>query len=169
MTTERVLSGARFFCGVTAAILAVAPAAAQQVAPVCRDGSRACLARTVKLYLEGLAGNDASAVPLAPHVRCTEQAGVATRDEAELRRELSIYKVDMRVRNVRWLVDEPRGMVAVFYLLDIGKFRGEPPFTVRRGQRFRVEGGLISEVEVLNFFDRQGSKLATPLWGGSPP
>jgi hypothetical protein len=146
-----------------------APAHAQQVAPVCRDNSRACLVRSVKLYLDGLARNDASAVPLAPHVRCTEQAAVATRDEAELRRELSIYKVAMRVRNVRWLVDEPAGSVAVFYLLDVGSFRGDPPITVRRAQRFRVERGLISEVEVLNFFDRNGGKLGAPLWPQTPP
>ena len=82
---------------------------------------------------------------------------------------MSIYKVDMKVRNVRWIVDETVSSVAVFYLLDIGRFRGDPPFTVRRGQRFRIENGLIAEVEVLNFFDRQGGKLAEPLWGGTSP
>jgi hypothetical protein len=150
-------------------LLAAMPAAAQQVPPVCRDGSRACLTRIVGIYLDGLARNDAAAIPFAPNVRCTEQGRVEARDEAQFRRELTIYKVDMKVRNLRWLVDEAAGSVAVFYMLDIGKFRGDPPFTVRRGQRFRIENGLISEVEVLNFFDRQDGKLADPIWPESRP
>lgn len=146
-----------------------APAAAQQVAPACTDGSRACLARTVGIYLDGLARNDATAIPFAARVRCTEQGNVAAKDEAEFRRELTIYKVEMHIRNVRWLIDERAGSVAVFYLLDIGTFRGDPPFTVRRGQRFHIDNGLITEVEVLNFFDRQGGKLAEPLWPETGP
>lgn len=145
------------------------PAAAQKVAPVCTDGSRSCLKRTVEIYLDGLARNDAAAIPFTPEVRCTEQGNVAAKDEAEFRRELTIYKVEMHVRNVRWLVDERAGSVAVFYLLDIGTFRGDAPFTVRRGQRFRIVNGLIAEVEVLNFFDRQGGTFAEPLWPEAGP
>lgn len=150
-------------------LLAAIPAAAQQVPPVCTDQSRSCLTRTVEIYLDGLARNDAAAIPFAANVRCTEQGKVEAKDEAQFRRELTIYKVDMRVRNLRWMIDESSGSVAVFYLLDVGVFRGDPPFTVRRGQRFRIEKGLITEVEVLNFFDRQGGRFADPLWPESRP
>lgn len=152
-----------------ALFLAGAPASAQSVPPVCAENSRACLVRTIEIYLDGLARNDASAIPFAPNVRCTEQGKVEAKDEAQFRRELTIYKVEMRTRNLRWLVDEKRGSVAVFYLLDVGVFRGDPPFTVRRGQRFRIERGLITEVEVLNFFDRQNGRYADPLWPESRP
>jgi hypothetical protein len=161
---QRALGGA---CA--ALLLAAAPAAAQQVPPVCTDGSRACLVRTVEIYIDGLARNDASSIPFAPNVRCTEQGKVEANDEAQFRRELTVYKVEMRARNLRWIVDAAAGSVAVFYLLDIGVFRGDPPFTVRRGQRFRIEDGLITEVEVLNFFDRRGGRFADPLWPESRP
>ncbi|WP_439486877.1 hypothetical protein [Blastomonas fulva] len=159
------MAGAAIGAGLCMAI----PASAQQVTPLCTDGSRACLTRTVEVYLAGLAANDASAIPFAANVRCTEQGKIEAKDEATFRRELTIYKVDMKVRNTRWLVDEAAGSIAVFYLLDIGVFRGDPPFTVRRGQRFRIEKGYITEVEVLNFFDRQGGRYADPLWPESRP
>lgn len=158
-----------FRAALVGVLLSAAPLAAQQVPPVCTDGSRDCLSRTVEIYLDGLARNDASAIPFSPQVRCTEQGRVEAKDESQFRRELTIYKVDMKVRNVRWLVDTAAGSVAVFYLLDIGEFRGDPPFTVRRGQRFRIKNGLITEVEVLNFFDKQGGKLANPLWPETRP
>jgi hypothetical protein len=145
------------------------PAFAQQVPPVCTDGTRSCLLRTVSLYVDGLSRNDASAIPFAPRVRCTEQGNVEVTDEVTFRHEISALKVHLGVRNLRLLIDEKTGSVGAFYLLDIGSFEGKPPFTVRRGQRFKMVAGLITEVEVYNYFDRQNGKLAAPLWSDPAP
>lgn len=140
------------------------PGLAQQVQPACTDGSRACLLKTVKIYIDGLSRHDASAIPFAPNVRCTEQGDIVVKDEAKFRSEINISKDILGSRNVRYLVDEKTGEVGVFYMLDIGSMNGKPPFTVRRGQRFKVAGGLITEVEVYNFFDPKAGAEALPLW-----
>jgi hypothetical protein len=145
-----------------------APALAQQVKPVCVKGSRACLIRTVSIYLDGLSRHDASAIPFAPSVRCTEQGNIEVTHEAKFRSEINASKDILGSRNVRLLVDEATGSVGAFYMLDIGPMGDKPAFTVRRGQRFKVVKGLITEVEVYNFFDQQGGKLAEPLWPDEP-
>ena len=145
-----------------------ATALAQQVQPVCTKGSRACLIRTVSIYLDGLSRHDASAIPFAPSVRCTEQGRIEVTHEAKFRSEINASKDILGSRNVRLLVDEKTGSVGAFYMLDIGPMGDKPAFTVRRGQRFKVLKGLITEVEVYNYFDQQGGKLAEPLWPDEP-
>ena len=168
MTTE---SHMRFFAPSLAVVLCLglAPALAQQVRPVCTDASRTCLLKTVTIYIDGLSRHDASAIPFAASVRCTEQGNIEVTNEAKFRGEINASKDILGSRNVRLLVDEKTGSVGAFYMLDIGPMGNKPAFTVRRGQRFKVVNGLITEVEVYNFFDEQGGKLAKPLWPDEPP
>lgn len=52
------------------------------------------------------------------------------KDEVEFWCELMIYKVEMYICNVCWLIDECVGLVVVFYLFDIGIFCGDLFFMV---------------------------------------
>ena len=141
-----------------------APAAAQQVKPVCTDSSRACLLRTVRIYIDGLSHHDASAIPFAPNVRCTEQGLVPVTDEKTFRSEINSSTAITGYRNLRLFADPETSSVGAFYMLDIAASATEPAYTVRRGQRFKVVGGYVTEVEVYNYVDPKLGRLADPLW-----
>ncbi len=152
--------------GVDAASGAIPPT--PQVKPACTDRSRTCLLKTVSIYIDGLSRHDASRIPFAPNVRCTEQGNIEVTDEAKFRAEINASKDILGARNLRLLADEQRGEVGAFYMLDIGSMAGKPPFTVRRGQRFKVVAGLITEVEVYNYFDPKAGGQAQSLWPDEP-
>ena len=150
----------------TAALLATAPAAAQTVKPVCVDASRACLLRTANLYLDGLSRNDSSAIPFSRDVRATEQASVVVTDEAKFRSEIDGSTAITGARNLRLMVDPAAQSVAAFYVLDIAGEKGKPPYSVWRGQRFRIVKGYVTEVEVYNFIEPDPKGLGPQLWPG---
>lgn len=148
----------------TALAAGAGPAFAQTVPPACRDASRACLLKTAKLYLDGLSRHDASAIPFAPDVRCTEQATIPVTDEKTFRSEINSSKAIIGLRNLRLMADPETASVAAFYVLDVAGEDGKPDYTVRRGQRFKIVGGLVREVEVFNYVDPAAKGLAPPLW-----
>ena len=140
------------------------PAHAQQIKPVCSDNTRACLLKTVSIYIDGLSHHDASAIPFAKDVRCTEQGDVVVTDEAKFRSEINTSTAILGSRNLRLMADPETKSVAAFYLLDIAASAGAPAYTVRRGQRFKIVGGYVTEVEVFNYVDPKLPGLAKPLW-----
>jgi hypothetical protein len=152
----------------SAALAGAAPALAQQVKPVCTDNSRECLTRTALIYIDGLSRHDASKIPFAPNVRCTEQNEVKVTDEATYRHEINIGEIIKGSRNVRLLVDPQTQSVGAFYVLDINADKGATAYSVYRGQRFKIVGGYVTEVEVYNFVDPKLKDLGPPLWPDAP-
>jgi hypothetical protein len=145
---------------------AAAPVMAQQVKPLCRTNSRACLLKTTRAYLDGLSRHDSAAIPFTPDVRATEQAGVVVTNEAKFRSEIDSSGVIKGARNVRFMVDPKAEAVAAFYVLDIAGEGGKPDYSVWRGERFKIVKGYITEVEVYNYIEPQPKGLGAALWLG---
>lgn len=142
------------------------PAVAQTVKPVCTEGSRACLLKTTRVYIDGLSRHDPAHIPFAPNVRCTEQALIPVTNEKTFRSEIASSTAITKIRNIRLLADPVTQSVAAFFLIDVA---GDPakhqsPYTVRRGERFKIVRGLITEVEAYNYVDPELHGLAQPLW-----
>lgn len=140
---------------------------AQAVPPVCSDNSRACLIATARIYIDGLRHHNASAIPFAPAVRCTEQGEIPVTDAAKFRSEIDGSTAITGVRNLRLMADPQARSVVAFYMLDVAAYGGKPAYTVRRGQRFLIDHGLIKEVEIINYVDPKLAGLAPPLWPDS--
>jgi hypothetical protein len=140
------------------------PVQAQGVRPLCTEATRGCLLKTARSYLEGLSHHDASAIPFAANVRCTEQGDVVVTNESKFRKEINSSTLILGARNLRMLADPETSSVAAFYILDIAAADGKPAYTVRRGQRFKIVRGLVTEVEVFNYVDPKLPGLAPPLW-----
>ena len=118
----------------------------------CTDRSAECLVATADTYLDALVSHDASAVRLAPGVRRTENASVTGSSAAEIRRALeppSLVQLVLGKRDVRYTVDVERGEVVATYLLDTGippRFNLVTSYVM---ERFRIEAGLITEIEAV--------------------
>jgi hypothetical protein len=93
--------------------------------------------------------HDPSDVPLAPDVHRREN-GIDTGDSADaIRRSLSPptpNQVITGARDIRWFVDSKSNDAIAFYLLDVATI---PPQVVHLSERFRVEHGLITEIEAI--------------------
>jgi hypothetical protein len=157
--SKTILSLALF--GATALIANPVPAAAQHVKALCTENTRACLLKTTKVYVEGLGHHDPSRIPFSPAVRCTEQGNVPVTDDKTTKSTAIIG-----IRNLRLLADPTTKSVGAFFLIDIAgdKAKNTSDYTVRRGERFKIVDGLITEVEAFNYVDPDLHGLATPLW-----
>lgn len=156
-------------------ILAALPAMAQSVKPICRDGSRACLIQTAATYVAALASSDASKVPLAPNVRVTKLAKPVSQGEAQVRAYLSREAPSTGYRNARYVVDEATGEVAAFFLLGVelkeprasaaepDKLNPPGQMTIHLAERFRIEHGLITEIEAI-YFSQPGTSSGDSGW-----
>ena len=131
-------------------------------------------------YLDGIVTRDGSQVPFAADCRRTEQARVTGRGAEELRDSLSRMPVMTGRRNTRFVVDEPAGMVVAFTQLQLPA-TDEPapagrtyprgsgkPTTVHLAERFRIEGGLIREIEAIFHFEL-GTETPEVLWPEREP
>ena len=104
-----------------------------------------------KSYLDALISHDASQIRLAPDARRTIH-GVVTDGADAIRESLTPPTADqynIGIRDLRWFVDTTTQDAIAFYLLDVGNTI--PPstavMTVHLAERFRVESGLITEIE----------------------
>jgi hypothetical protein len=140
---------------------------AQAVQPICSDNSRACLIATATRYIDGLRHHNAAGIPFAPAVRCTEQGDIPVTDAAKFRSESDSSTAITGVRNLRLMADPQAQAAVAFYMLDIAAYGGKLAYTVRRGQRFKIDHGLIKEVEIINYVDPKLDGLAPPLWPDS--
>ena len=64
------------------------------------------------------------------------------------------------------MVDPQTQSVGAFYVLDIAGENGKPPYSVWRGQRFRIVKGYVTEVEVYNYIEVDPKGLGSHLWPG---
>lgn len=159
--------------GLMAAALAlsIAPGAmAQQVKPACTDDSRDCMITAAKSYLEGLVHHDGSKVLLAPNVIRSEQGHVNIRDEAALRKSLDHEPAMDGYGDLRFVVDIESHQLVYYTLLRLS-MRGDQappgiapgPVTVHLAERFKVERGLITEIEAL-FYTQVGTRDGVSGW-----
>jgi len=141
-----------------------ATAGAQQVKPGCTDDSAACMIAAASAYLDSIVAHDASKVPFAADVRRTEQGRVTAQGEQQIR-ALQKLQPDMAGRaNTRFFVDRQSHNVVAFTLLKVTGAKADPtrktftdgappeqakPSTVHLAERFKVEKGLITEIEAI--------------------
>jgi hypothetical protein len=158
-------------------LLLPAAAGAQQVKPLCTEDTRACMIATATTYLDALTHHDASKVPFAPDIRRTEQNRISATDETHIR-EHTITQPDMAGHaDDRFFVDEKTHNVVVFTLLKVpgGANPRRPPAatipgptTVHLAERFKVEGGLIREIEAI-FYQEPGTMEGPAPWPAKAP
>jgi hypothetical protein len=142
----------------------------------CHDNSGRCMISAATTYLDALVSHDATHVRLAPDVIRTEEGSNTGTGAAAIRTSLSLPTFDEAIidmRDVRWFVDQPDHEAIAFYLLDVGAIPNPlVPFvrpttatgTVHLSERFKVENGLISQIEAIFYTS------ATPNEGsGWPP
>ena len=149
---------------VALAAIPIGTAQAQQVKPSCTDDSRDCMIAAATAYLDSIIAHDASKVPFAPNIRRTEQGHVTAEGETQIR-ALQKMQPDMTGRsNTRFFVDEPDHQVIAYTLLKVTGTKADPsrktftdnappdqskPSTVHLAERFKVEKGLITEIEAI--------------------
>lgn len=155
-------------------------AGAQQVKPLCTDDSRDCMIAAAKAYLDSIVTHDASKVPAHPAIRRTEQGRVTAEGEQKLRDSQKLQPDMDGHRNTRFFVDEKTHNVIAYTLLRVtgGQadpnrktfFTGRPeasqprpPSTVHLAERFKVEKGVITEIEAL-FTTETGTMDGTSNW-----
>jgi len=148
---------------------------AQQVKPHCNDDSRACMITAAQSYLDGVVHHDGSRVLFAPDVRRTEQGRDTGQGEETLRAALGRMPAMLGYTNTRFFVDEPAKQVVYYTLLRLefgrpramlsegGKFSESGPVTVHLAERFRVERGLIKEIEAI-FYNQVGTSDGVSGW-----
>jgi len=166
-----VTIGRTTFAALLGAAALAGPAAAQEANRVCTDNSRACQIKTVRAYYAGLDKSkaDGSAVPFADKVRTTEQEKIMDLTVETFRAEFRASKAIQAIRNVRFFVDEPAHQVVAFVIVDV-KIPPEagqpeqPPYSIRRAHRFKVDNGLITEVEIINMPDHTHPAPIPSLW-----
>jgi len=137
--------------------------------PPCTSRSTACLEKIAALYLEALRMHDGSKLPLAAEVRRTENALTNARGPYEVRESFARTTMVEGTRDARFYVDVARGEVVVFFRLDVDlkaadadattkagntEYRvavsvPEGTYTVHEVERFRIERGLITEIEII--------------------
>ena len=164
----RVLFGAAIAAG-----LLSGAANAQLVKPSCSDDSRHCMILAATSYLEGLVHHDGSKVLFAPDIVRTEQGRDAGKGEAVLRAKLDKEPPMLGYTNIRFTIDEKTHQIVYFTLLRLATDESQPapppgakplsPVTVHLAERFKVEHGLIEEIEAL-FYVQSGTADGTSGW-----
>lgn len=155
--------------------LAAGTAVAQQVTPRCTDNSRACMITAATAYFDALVTHDASKVPFAPDVRRTEQGRVTGVGEQHIR-EHTKTQPDMKGgrHNTRfWVDEETRNVIGAMVIRIVpDQDKADParksipvtePRTGRIFERFKVENGLIKEIEAIFHLER-GTMDGTSGW-----
>ncbi len=133
------------------------PAHAQQTTPRCTADTRACMLEAVASYYDAMRHHDGSRAWLAPAVRRTLQAGIPQGNgedplclnEQEVRASLDKAPAQTHL-DERFLVDEPNHGVVAFVLLTLK----DQPVSIHVTERFKIEKGLITEIEAIFLMDK---------------
>ena len=144
----------------TAALALHGAAQAQQVKPSCTDNSRACMIVAATSYLDGLTHHNGSKVLFAPDIVRTEQGREAGKGEVTLRAGLDKEPPMLGYANTRFVVDEKTHQLVYFTLLRLATDASRPatpapgekpqgPVTIHLAERFKIEHGLIIEIEAI--------------------
>jgi len=169
--------GTRKPCPIAIAAIALCAqlgiAHAQQVKPTCTDDSRRCIILAATSYLDGLVHHDGSRVLFAPDIVRTEQGRDAGKGEALLRAKLDKEPPMLGYANTRFIVDRQTHQVVYYTLLRLATDESQPapppgvkplpPVTVHLAERFKVEHGLIEEIEAL-FYTQAGTADGPSGW-----
>lgn len=155
------------------------PSFAQQFAPTCTQDTRACMIQAATAYLDSIVNHDASTVPFAPDVKRTEQGRITAMGESAIRESQKLQPDMAGHVNTRFFVEESSHNVIAFTLLRVTGRKADPdrqtfsnvaerdPFTVHLAERFKVEQGLITEIEAI-FYREQGTMNGLSNWADSP-
>lgn len=130
------------------------PATPLKASPLCEEASRNCLVRTARAYLDGLLANDLAAVPLASDWVRTENGKVTGSGAIGATRASDPAGTNYagRDENTRFWVDQDNATVIAYSMFrsEAGQ-SGNAPKSFHVAHRFHIEGGLISEVEMIAF------------------
>ena len=153
--------------------LSAGAAQAQPVKATCTDNSRRCMIVAATSYLDGLVHHDGSKVLFAPDIVRTEQGIERGRGEAELRARLDKEPPMLGYANTRFVTDLETHQVVYFTLLRLATDESQPapppgakplpPVTVHLAERFKVEHGLIKEIEAI-FYSQPGTSEGASGW-----
>jgi len=146
---------------------------AQQVKPACTDNSRRCMIIAATSYLDGLVNHDGSKVLFAPDIIRTEQGIERGRGETLLRGKLDEEPPMLGYANTRFVTDLETHQVVYFTLLRLATDESQPapppgakplpPVTVHLAERFKVEHGLIEEIEAI-YYSQSGTSDGPSGW-----
>jgi hypothetical protein len=154
-------------------------ARAQAVPARCADDTRRCMIVAATSYLEGIVHHDGSKVLFAPNIRRTEQGHDTGQGEAELRAALLRMPPMLGYRNTRFIIDENAHQLVYFTLLRLDIQEPQPmpsqpgrsstpgPVTVHLAERFKIEHGLITEIEAI-FTNQGGTADGVSGWPDQP-
>jgi hypothetical protein len=160
---------------IAAAVLCVFSGAAyaQQVKPTCTENSRRCMIVAATSYLDGLVRHDGSKVLFAPYIVRTEEGVERGQGEVELRARLDKEPPMLGYANTRFVTDLHTHQVVYFTLLRLATDESQPapppgakplpPVTVHLAERFKVEHGLIEEIEAI-YYSQNGTADGTSGW-----
>jgi len=160
---------------IAATVLWLLPAVAhaQPVKPTCTENSRRCIIVAATSYLEGLVRHDGSKVLFAPDIVRTEQGVERGRGEAVLRATLDREPPMLGYANTRFVTDLDTHQVVYFTLLRLATDESQPapppgakplpPVTVHLAERFKVEHGLIEEIEAV-YYSQSGTSEGPSGW-----
>jgi hypothetical protein len=145
--------------GIACLLLVAVRASAQEAPPSCTDTSRQCLISIATAYLEAVVHHDASKVPFAPDVKRVEQGIYVVKGEQALRKSVGELPAMLGSRDTRFYVDEQQQQVMYFTLLGMaatqnpGQRPSGEPTTVHLAERFRIERGMIKEIEAMFYLE----------------
>lgn len=148
--------------------------------PPCTDNSKACIEKVAKLYIDALVSHDGSKLPLAPHVRRSENGLTNAKTAYEVRESFVRTNMVEGTRDIRFWTDPAKSETIVFFLLDVDLKAAdalsttksgdteykvattvpEGTYTVHETERFKVEKGYITEIEIVAHVEKgkgQGS------------
>jgi hypothetical protein len=160
----------------------------------CNNNSEQCMISAATTYLDALVSHDTSHIRVAPDVKRTEEGGITAYTHttqtgtvqtgaADIRKSLSIPTFDESIidrRDTRWFVDKPNHEAIAFYILDVGAEPNlptllpfvrptEPTGTVHLSERFKVQNGLITQIEaIFNVSSGPGHACETDNWPPTP-
>jgi hypothetical protein len=128
-----------------------------------------CKLKAARSYIDALLSHDAANVPLADHVRRLENNKVNADGADALRQSLNKgaqYRLIRGIRDLSWYV--AGNDVFAIYTVDAGLSTGTLA-SGRTFERFRVENGLITQIEIVVYTSL--GKALSPVWpkeGSSP-
>lgn len=132
---------------------------ARHPAGPCASGTRACNVEVAAAYLEAIVSHDASGVALAPDAWRIENGmtnGSSGAEIASLLESPSMYVIQS-MGPIRWIVEADQ--VVALYELATGPTGGTPALIA---ERFRIQDGLIKEIEALFWPVLTGAADARP-------
>ena len=123
----------------------------------CPDDSRACVVEAAGAYLDALVSHDGSAVPLASDAWRIENGSNSGDDGEAIRAGLEspVMNVIVAMEDVRWVVEGEQAVALYRIWTDAGPLAGsasgprELQVPAYIFERFRVQDGLIKEIEAV--------------------